>query len=368
MKQSTSESAAFAGDVVSAPRTGHSQVPLVVGAGNESGASVRTKTQPDVSIVIVSWNARAYLVQCLKSIEATAGGTSYEVLVVDNASSDSSPDAVREGSFRSVRLIETGANLGFARGNNVGLKLCSGRYYALINSDVELKEGCLQRLIAYMDANVDVGLAGPRLFNADGSYQASCRFEPRLSNHLARALFFNTSLADPAYKGAATTEVEVLAGAFWIARREAVEQVEFLDEAFFFYGEDVDWCRRFRDAGWRVCFHPEAEAIHFGGASSDADPARFNLELQRAVLQLWEKYHGRLSTLAFLLIGLLYHGLRVIGCVLRLKPRTGNEPDHKRKLRRHISALQWNGHALLERLGCAEPRSIRGASGCNSTE
>lgn len=294
----------------------------------------------DISIIIVSWNAKQLLLNCLESIRSTAAGVSCEVIVVDNASSDGSPEAVRS-QHPWVRLIETGANLGFAKGNNVGIREGLGRHYALINSDVILKPGCLQKLTSFMDQHPEVGLVGPRLFNGDGTFQASCRFQPRLGNHFARAVFLNTSLADPVYWESKTAEVEVLAGAFWVARREAVTQVGPLDEAFFFYGEDIDWCHRFRAAGWKVCFHPEAEAIHYGDGSAGADPMRFNAELRRATLQVWEKYHNRTSTMAYLFGGMLYHVLRIAASGVRWLSSPGNREGSAAKWKQHWCSLRW---------------------------
>ncbi len=313
---------------------------------NGEGFSI---TRPDLSIVIVSWNARSHLVNCLKSIEDTGSGLAYEVIVVDNASSDGSPEAVRQGGFRNVRLVETDANLGFAKGNNIGIKLGSGRYYCLINSDVVVLPGCLREMLSFMETDPAIGLAGPRLLNGNGNYQTSCREMPRLGNQLARALFINTSLADRNYKSDSSAEVELLAGSFWVARREAVAQVGLLDERFFFYAEDIDWCKRFHQAGWSVCFHPHARAVHFGNASSDTAPDRFNLELQRASLQLWQKYNGRLGTAAYLLICILRHVLRAGHCELRAWFDVPRKRQWRDKLEQHLASLQWLGRAILGR-------------------
>jgi hypothetical protein len=144
----------------------------------------------DVSIVIVSWNARDYLVKCLRSIEETRGTLTLEVIVVDNASSDGSPEAVA-GQFPWVQLIQTGANLGFARGNNVGIVRSTGRYVYLINSDVVLLKGCLQGLVEFMDAHPAVGLAGPRILNADRTFQISMRRSPSLWANWGQAFFLD---------------------------------------------------------------------------------------------------------------------------------------------------------------------------------
>ena len=294
----------------------------------------------DLSIIIVSWNAKKYLVECLQSIRATAQGLAYEVVVVDNASSDGSPEAVKQ-DFPGVWLIETGANLGFARANNLGVGRARGRYCAFVNSDVVVLPGCFQALLAFMDAHPEVGLAGPRLLNSDRTFQPSCRAFPTLGRHLARALFLNRSLADASYQGNTARPVEVLAGSFWIARREAVEAVGKLDEQFFFYAEDLDWCRRFRQGGWSVVFFPGAQSIHYGGGSSSGEPTRFSLEWQKASLQLWRKHYGRVITAAYLVITLLHNLLR-LGLYVGVRcTRPGKKALANQKVEQHWKAVQW---------------------------
>jgi GT2 family glycosyltransferase len=308
------------------------------------------QARPDVSLIILSWNTKEYLLGCLRSVEETMAGLNYEVLVVDNDSADGSPDAARAGGFSHLKVIETGSNLGFAAGNNVGMRAATGRYHALINSDMVLKPGCLQAMVAFMDAHPDVGVASPRLRNADGSVQANCRREPHLLNHFGRAIFINSSLADAAYRSDSTAEVEILAGAFWVARREAVDEVGLLDEDFFFYGEDLDWCHRFRAAGWKVCYHPKAEAIHFGGVSSGLDSDRFSVALLRGRLQLWEKYHGRASSLLYLLIALLFESLRLGLYGSRWLVSGPDREATAAKLTQHAIGFRWNLTRFLERL------------------
>jgi GT2 family glycosyltransferase len=167
--------------------------------------------------------------------------------------------------------------------------------------------------------------------------------------HLARAVFIRTGVTDSGSSGCRTREVGVLAGSFWIARREAVEKVGLLDESFFFYGEDHDWCERFRAAGWKICYYPAAESIHFGGASSAVDPFRFNTEIQKAILRHWEKYHSRVSTLAYLLIGMLYHGLRLALRSLRLALPAGDRALARAKWRQHWASLLWLSRAAMDR-------------------
>src|SRR5665213_807447 len=267
----------------------------------------------DLSIIIVSWNTKKYMEEVLTSLSTIDGKLSAEIIVVDNASADGTPDMIR-AQFPNVKLIETGANLGFAKGNNVGIKEATGSYICLINSDVNVPSDCLNKMHAYMEQNPSIGLLGPGMMRPDGKvYRSGMRF-PSLWNLFVRALFL-----DSLFKGAGifggylmkdfrfdqTRDIDVLNGWLWMARREALEQVGPLDGRFFMYAEDVDWCKRFHLAGWRVVFFSEASAIHYGGASAASARSRFNVEMQRANLQYWKKYHGGVSLFFYLMISCL---------------------------------------------------------------
>jgi hypothetical protein len=306
----------------------------------------------DVSIVIVSWNARAHLEACLKSIQRAAAGLSVETIVVDNGSADGSPELVRE-RFPWVRLTETGANLGFSKGNNVGIAQAEGRYLCLVNSDVVVLDGCLPSLVAFMDRESRVGLAGPRLLNSDGSLQASCRYFPTIWNHLGRLIGVNRSLAHPACRATEPSEVDVLAGAFWLARATAVDQVGVLDERFFIYGEDLDWCKRFREAGWRTVYFPEAKAIHHGGASSSVEPARFSRELQYASLQLWRKHYGTWANACYLASTFLSSASRAAIYAMAARfASPGQRDEWVTKRSMHWQTVRWLAS------GCPAPRRL----------
>lgn len=254
----------------------------------------------DISIVIVSWNAQEYLVKCLRSIMETRGYLNLEVIVVDNASTDGSSNAVAQ-EFPWVQVIQSRENLGFARGNNVGIARSRGRYVCLINSDVIVLEGCLQGLMKFMDANPAVGLAGPRILNPDGTLQISMRRSPSLWANWGQAFFLDrVPLVHTLFprveiqplEGDGIQDAPVLYGMFWIASRRALEQVGGLDEDYFMYGEDVDWCRRFHAAEWQVKYYPFSEAIHFGGASSAVAPVKYFIENRKSRLLYFQKNHG----------------------------------------------------------------------------
>ncbi len=270
---------------------------------------------PDVSVIIVSWNAKKHLVDCLKSL-----GNGQEIIVVDNGSTDDSVETVEKG-FPHVRLIKNKENMGFAWANNIGIKDSSGRYVCLVNSDVIVLDNCIDGLVKFMDRNPSVGMAGPRVLNPDHTLQVSCRHFPSVWSNLCQTVGLNKIFPKSAFFSEPfmrywahdkERKVEVLSGCFWIVRRKAVDEVGLLDEDFFIYGEDIDWCRRFQKAGWDVVFYPEAEAIHAGGASSSNAPIKFCLEMQKADLHYWKKHHGRIGQASYAAIILLRQVLRII--------------------------------------------------------
>jgi len=302
-----------------------------------------------ISVIIVSWNARGYLRDCLASIRETGGGLVKEVIVVDNASTDGSPDMVAE-QFSETTLIRSGENLGFARGNNLGIKRASGTILALINSDVVVHPGCFQKLAAFLDSNPKVALAGPKVIGRDGRPQLTCGRLPTVWNTVCQFLAlgrifprwrwfdgFEMRHWDPDRPA----NVEVLSGCFWLARGEAVKEVGGLDERFFFYAEDVDWCKRFGDAGWKIAFAPEATATHFGGGSSGNAPLRYSIEILRANLLYWKKHHGSLGRGAYYVLALTWHSLRfAVRALLKLVGMAKGDETQLR-LKEHLACVRW---------------------------
>lgn len=290
----------------------------------------------DASVIIVSWNAKAYLTECLDSIIKELEGNACEIITVDNASTDGSPDEVR-ARFPQVDLVVNETNQGFARANNTGIRRSSGRYIFLINSDVKVLYGCMASIIRYLDANQDIGILGPKILNKDLSLQKSCRKSPTLLLSLLSALGVDSTHMPQGE----TREAQVLSGCFLAVRREAMESVGLLDERFFFYAEDTDWCKRFRDAGWKAVYFTGASAIHYGGSSSARAPFKFYVEMQRANLQYWEKHHGPFSKSAYMMIIVLHQLLRVArgAALYALKPSSRDEAAFK--IKRSIVCLRW---------------------------
>jgi len=303
----------------------------------------------DVSFIIVSWNARSYLLKCLASLRATGNGYTSEIFVVDNASTDGSQEAVRQ-QFPEVILIENAGNLGFARANNVALARAKGRFLCLVNSDVEVFENCVQNLIGVMQNLPKIGMLGPKLLEADGKTQTSCWGFPGLWNMFCCALYLDKLFPNqPLLNGyelrhqnrGELRAVDILGGAFWFARREAVASVGGLDEQFFMYGEDMDWCKRFWQNGWEIWYCPGAVAVHYGGASSANAPTRFYVEMQRANLQYWKKHHSWTARVLIRLIYFLHHMVRVGGHFAGMLVRLSRRQEHWFKLRRSLACLGW---------------------------
>ena len=302
-----------------------------------------------VSVVIVSWNARNFLAQCLESLSCAGGDYSMEVLVVDNASTDGAPEYI-EANYPGVRLIRNDSNQGFAKANNTGIRLCRGKYIALINSDVEVLGNCITTLVAYCEANPEVGMVGPRIIGGDGKLQRSCRGFPCLWNMFCRAVALDSVFPRAKIFGGylmpyrnhdAIGPAPILSGCFWLVRRAALAGVGLLDEDFFMYGEDMDWCRRFWTAGWRLDYVPNAEAIHYGGGSSANAPFRFFIEKQKADLHYWKKHHGWLARQCYFAIACLHHLLRVLRYSAAAVMQRQESDESGFKVNRSIQCLKW---------------------------
>lgn len=303
---------------------------------------------PDLSIIVVSWNVRDLLRACLASVtrdqrseirsqKSVARGPwavgpplisdSYpltsEIIVIDNASSDGSA-AMVAAEFPAVRLIANTENRGFTGANNQGIAVAQGRYVFFLNPDTVVVGDALAAMLAYMDAHPEVGACGPQLCYGDGSLQSSCRRFPTL----VTALFESTPLAwhwpnnpwarryrmedgvsppraplvigpgeiatPPSFAGKAGTGIDVdwLVGAALLVRRELLAQIGGFDEGYFMYSEELDWCRRAKDAGWQIVYLPAAQIIHYEGKSSEQVVAARHIRFQTSKVRYFRKFHG----------------------------------------------------------------------------
>ncbi len=252
----------------------------------------------DLTVIIVSWNVRDLLRRCLRSLNLPRG--TFEVIVVDNASSDGSPEMVCT-EFPHARLIRNDANRGFTAANNQGLGLGQGRTLLLLNPDTEVVGDALRTMVDYMDARPDVGALGPQLRYPDGSLQSSRRRFPTLGTALVESTvvqewwkdnrilrrYYMCDTPDDAIQA-----VDWVVGACLLVRREACEQAGRLDEGFFMYSEEMDWCRRIKDAGWEVVYLPTATVVHHEGKSSEQVVAERHIRFQTSKVRYFRKHHG----------------------------------------------------------------------------
>jgi GT2 family glycosyltransferase len=268
----------------------------------------------DVSIIIVNWNTRELLLNCLSSVFATAGGLEVEIFVVDNGSTDGSSEAARR-EFPGVTIIQNTVNRGFAQANNQALAQATGRYVLLLNSDAALTEGSLQGLVSFMDRTPKAGIAACQYMDTDGSRQNSFDNFPTLATELLNKSILK--LLFPArYPGKRRHYREPLAvdsviGACMIVRAEAVRQVGVLDEDYFFFLEETDWCFRMRRAGWHVYHLPHISVYHLQGKSKEKSPVRAWIEYYRSLYLFFKKNRS----------GVSYYVLRT-GKVLKLLVNT----------------------------------------------
>jgi GT2 family glycosyltransferase len=246
----------------------------------------------DVSIIIVNWNTPALLMQCLKSIYNAGTEVAFEVIVVDNGSSDDSVSLISK-HFPLVVIIENDRNLGFARANNQGIALGRGRYFMLLNSDTILMPGAVDVLVQVADQYPEVGVLGPKLLNMDNTIQKSWASFP---SFLSELLGKNFRVRHPVAGSPFTYEVDWIMGACMLVRAATVDQVGTMDEDYFFYSEEIDWCFRIKKKNWKVWYISNAEIYHLGGGSANRASFAQLTRLYQGKLLYFQKYHGSFST------------------------------------------------------------------------
>ncbi|NLE45711.1 MAG: glycosyltransferase family 2 protein [Chloroflexi bacterium] len=251
----------------------------------------------DLSIIVVNWNTREMLANCLRSIEDTVTDFAYEVIVVDNGSEDGSQTMLRQ-LFPQVCLIENDENVGFARANNQGMANCRGRYALLLNSDAITTPGAVQSLWNLADTEPRAGIVGAQLLNPDGSFQASHTPFPTLFRELLILTGSGRLVYEPWYPSHGPEEdkgpqiVDYVEGACMLVRREAFEEVGGLDEGYFMYAEEVDWCYAMRERGWQVWYQPAARVVHLGSGSSQNRRSEREADLYRSRVRFFRKHYG----------------------------------------------------------------------------
>jgi GT2 family glycosyltransferase len=252
----------------------------------------------DLSIVIVSWNTREFLLPCMRSVFGKGQESRWEGIVVDNGSQDGSGIEVKK-EFPFAHLIENEKNLGFAKAANQGLQKASGRYALLLNPDTQVKHGAVERLVSFMDTHLEAGAAGAQLLNSDGSKQNSIANFPSLATELLNKSLLRW-LSPKKFPGKERVfsdpiEVDSVIGACMMVRRDAWDEVGLLDEDYFLFLEETDWCYRMKKGGWKIYHVPEAEVYHFQGKSAEKVKKRAKVEFYRSRYHFFKKNRGHLQ-------------------------------------------------------------------------
>ncbi len=295
---------------------------------------------PELTVCIVSWNTRQLLSDCLESVFADPRSNRWEVIVVDNASSDGSAEMVAE-RYPRAGLIASPKNLGFARANNLAMGRAAGACFLLLNSDTRVHPGALGGVVDFMNTQDDMGAAGPMLLNDDGSVQPSCGSSPTLRSEAVRKLLLHRLL--PSFKRSLEAHreqqtVDWITGACLFVKRDVVTRVGPLDPEIFMFYEDIEWCLRIRRAGWRIGYHPGYQVVHLGGQSTRRNLEAMLVTSQRSLYYLFQRHFaaGALQTL---------RGLTVVEMVLRsiiwtamvlVRPRSREEGGQRLRAYRTI--------------------------------
>lgn len=257
----------------------------------------------DLSVIIVNWNTKKLLEDCLKSIFKFTKGISFEAIVVDNGSGDSSQAMVR-GKYPNVKLVENKDNLGFTKANNQGIKIAKGKYILLLNSDTYLIENSFKILVDFANHQKNLGAVGPLLLNLDNSVQQSVGFFP----HLPQIFYWSTFLDDLPFGKLLKPyhmdhdsfyqkehEVDWVTGAAYFIPQSTVKNVSVLDERIFMYGEEVEWSYRIKKAGFKIYFTPKTKIIHIGRGSSGNFPSSAYVGEFKGLIYFYKKHKGLLA-------------------------------------------------------------------------
>ncbi|MEK7990207.1 MAG: glycosyltransferase family 2 protein [Thiotrichaceae bacterium] len=284
-----------------------------------------TLDKPDISVIIVSFNTCNLLRRCLQTLLKKAGAVQFETIVVDNASKDDSADMV-EREFPRVILVRSQTNLGFAAANNLAFQQATGEFIVLLNSDAFLTEEALSQSLQFMQENPNVGVGGARLIGRDNSWQPSARMLPSLLNHFLtlsglaykypKSRFFgrfDRTWANPNV----AAEVDWVPGAYSIIRHKVLKQINYFDEKFFLYYEEVDLCRRIQQANYSIWYLSDVVVVHIGGESSKTlslgmsdSGSQISLWQMRSALIFYYKHYGMLYAWLWLQLEKQWHRIR----------------------------------------------------------
>jgi hypothetical protein len=280
----------------------------------------------DLSIVIVNYNSDKLLGDCLRSIYESIKGIEFEIYVVDNNSNDASLRFTKE-EFKNINYIENSNNIGFSRASNQGIKRCRGRYVLLLNPDTLINPGALEAMVKFMDMHQDIGITGPKIFDSDGKIQLSCRSLPSLNTaffsrySLLTRLFPNSQLSRryllSDFDHREIREVDWVSGSCMMIRGKLFEDIGLMDEDFFMYCEDVDFCHRAKIKGWRTVYFPDAQVVHYIGGSSKGSKSQTIIAHHRSMYIFYKKHFRNNFFLNIMVMSGII--LRVGICILKDK-------------------------------------------------
>jgi GT2 family glycosyltransferase len=301
-----------------------------------------------LSIVVICWNDAKVIRDCLKSIYAEAAPFDLEVIVSDNGSTDPSIPFIKE-HFPQARIVENGANLGFAKGNNAGIRAANGEYVLILNPDTIIHGKSLEKLVAYAEHHAEAGAFGCRVLNRDGSDQGPARPLPTVRAYLISALglrllgrfsaFFSSDIYLD-WDGQSEREIGFQSGCCVMFRRALLNQLNGFDERFFYHFEEADLCCRVWKAGWRILFCPDAEITHLGGQSVGRFPIRFALETYRSRYRYFYKHFGEKALYRIRQVSLV--GLALRWCAYSVVNAIKREEALGNRLRCYRVLLAWN--------------------------
>ena len=303
----------------------------------------------DVSICIVNWNSSDLLCDCLASIYSQNWESSFEIIVVDNASADSSVAMLRL-HFPQVCLVANTRNMGFAAANNQAIAIARGRYIWLLNNDTVVLPGALDTMVCFMEEHPDAGVVGCKTYNGDGSLQLTCRAFPTLRMQFLRTLYLDRLLANVRWFGDfyytywnydSIRIVDIVQGSSMFTRRPVLAEVGMLDEQFFMYSEEVDWCYRLKRHGWKTYFTSDAQIIHYGGQSGIKQSVDTRIAMQKSKLRYFVKYHGRLHAVLVRILFVVEAGGRLVFWSI-LRFLSHKDAQHRANLVQiYVQDLRW---------------------------
>jgi len=302
-----------------------------------SSPGTKIDMKPELTIVLVNFNDKAHLEDCLSSLEEGTSKLAAEVILVDNHSQDGSPELVRT-SFPWVKLIQNMENLGYARANNIGIKASSGEFILFLNTDTVVPPEALPALVAELRARTRVGAVGPALVHESGRYQVSFGGRRNFFSEIGQKYFLNPYYKSVLGRSSKPRDVWWVSGACLLARRTAVEEVGFFDENYFLYFEDIDLCLRMRAKGWKVIFYPGIRITHAGAATTSTLKLQTRLEYRRSQVYFYSKHNSRMSAILLKIFLKLNFGLAAL-----LKART---PEEKELVRSQKARIFGNGDNL----------------------